>query len=133
MSNSLYNKGREAFLTGAINWSVDNIKVALVDTGVYSWAAGHQFHSDLSGIVSVSANLTGKDVTDGIADALDVTFSNVAAGGNSEALVIYKDTGVSATSPLIAFIDTATGLPVTPNNGDIIVQWSNGANKIFKL
>jgi len=34
---------------------------------------------------------------------------------------------------LIAFIDTATNLPVTPNGGDIIVAWDNGANKIFKL
>ena len=33
----------------------------------------------------------------------------------------------------INFIDTATGLPITPNGGDIIVTWDNGANKIFKL
>jgi hypothetical protein len=47
--------------------------------------------------------------------------------------VIYKDTGTAATSPLIAYIDTATGLPVTPNGGDITVTWDNGSNKIFKL
>ena len=34
---------------------------------------------------------------------------------------------------VVAWIDTATGLPVTPNGGDITVSWDNGTNKIFKL
>ena len=54
-------------------------------------------------------------------------------GDPSEALVIYKDTGTESTSPLIMYIDTATGLPVTPNGGDITVTWDNGTNKIFKV
>jgi hypothetical protein len=49
-----------------------------------------------------------------------VTFTAVT-GDVSEAVILYKDTGVAATSPLIAYIDTATGLPVTPNGGDITV------------
>ena len=68
----------------------------------------------------------------GAADANDVTFTSVT-GASIEAIVLYKDTGTDSTSPLIAFIDTATGLPITPNGGDIIVTWDNGANKIFKL
>ncbi len=41
---------------------------------------------------------------------------------------------VAATAQrLIAYIDTATGMPVTPNGGDITIAWDNGANKIFKL
>ena len=39
----------------------------------------------------------------------------------------------AAAQRVIAFIDTATGLPVTPNGGDITITWDNGANKIFKL
>ena len=50
-----------------------------------------------------------------------------------EAIIIYVDSGTEATSPLIAYIDTATGLPITPNGGDIIVTWDNGTNKIFKV
>jgi hypothetical protein len=67
-----------------------------------------------------------------VADAADITFTTVT-GDQSEALVIYKDTGVEATSQLIAYIDTATGLPVTPGGGNITVTWDDGANKIFKL
>ncbi len=65
-------------------------------------------------------------------DAADVVFSAVT-GDPSEALVIYKDTGDAATSPLIAYIDTAAGLPVTPSGTDITVTWDSGVNKIFKL
>ena len=61
-----------------------------------------------------------------------MTFTDVT-GASIEAIIIYSDTGTEATSPLIAYIDTATGLPITPNGGDIIVTWDNGANKIFKL
>lgn len=61
-----------------------------------------------------------------------MTFTSVS-GASIEAIIIYKDTGTESTSPLIAFIDTATGLPITPNGGDIIVTWDNGTNKIFKV
>jgi len=50
-----------------------------------------------------------------------------------ESIEIYKDSGVESTSRLIANIDTATGLPVTPNGGDITVVFDAGANRIFKL
>lgn len=133
MANALYGKGREKFLTGDIAWDTDNIKVSLVDTGTYTVVIDtHEFYSDLSGVVADSGNLASKTVTLGVADAADVTFSSVT-GSSAEALVIWKDTGVAATSPLIAYIDTATNLPVTPNGGDITVAWDSGSNKIFKL
>lgn len=133
MASALYEKGREGFLDGSIDWDTDTIKACLVDTGVYTVnLATHDFLDDLSGIVATSAALTSKTVTAGVADAADVTFSAVS-GASVEAIVIYKDTGSAATSRLIAYIDTATGLPVTPNGGDISVAWDSGANRIFKL
>lgn len=135
MANALYDKGREKFLTGTISWSSDNIKVVLVDAADYSVnLTTHEFLSDVAsaGRVATSGNLASKTTTGGIADAADITFTAVT-GDPSEALIIYKDTGSAATSPLIAYIDTATGLPVTPNGGDITVVWDNGSNKIFKL
>lgn len=133
MANALYDLGREKFLTGAISWSTDNIKLVLVDTGTYTVnLATHEFLSDVTGVTATSGNFATKTTTAGVADAADVTLSAVT-GAVSEALVVYKDTGVAATSPLIAYIDTATGLPVTPNGGDIIIAWDSGANKIFKL
>lgn len=133
MANRLYDLGRESFLKGEISWSGDNIKACLVDSASYTPnTATDQFLSDLSGVVATSGNLASKTTTDGVADAADVTFSSVT-GNQSEYIVVYQDTGVSTTSRLIALVDTATGLPVTPNGGDIVVQWDSGANKIFKL
>lgn len=135
MANALYDKGREKFLTGAVSWSSDNIKVVLVDNADYTVnISTHEFLSDVAsgGRVATSGNLASKTTTAGVADAADVTFTAVT-GDQSESLVIYKDTGSAATSPLIAYIDTATGLPVTPNGADITVTWDNGSNKIFKL
>jgi phage tail sheath gpL-like len=133
MANALYAKGRESFLKGEISWSADNIKTVLVDTATYSVdLANHQFLSDIpvGERVATSANLTAKTTTAGTADAADVTFSSVS-GDQSEALVVYQDSGAEGTSRLIAYIDTASGLPVTPNGGDVSVQWD--AAGIFTL
>ena len=135
MANALFDKARQRFLEGQFNWNTDTIKAVLVDTGTYTVnLSAHEFLSDIgSGArITVSGAFTGKVTTGGAADANDVTFTSVT-GASIEAIVLYKDTGTDATSPLIAFIDTATGLPITPNGGDIIVTWDNGANKIFKL
>lgn len=132
MANAMYDKGRQAFGDAGVNWSSDTIKVCLVDTGTYTFSQSHQYHSSLSGIVA-TATLASKTNTDGVLDAADVTFTSVS-GSSVEAIVIYKDTGVSGTSPLILYVDTvSSGLPVTPNGGNITVTWDNGSNKIFKL
>lgn len=135
MANALYDLGRQAFLDGDLDWSANNIKVILVDTSAYTVnLATDQFLSIIAGgaIIATSANLSGKTSTAGVADANDVTFNSVS-GASVEALVIYQDSGSAATSRLIAYIDTATGLPVTPNGGNITVTWDSGANRIFKL
>lgn len=135
MANALFDKARQRFLEGQFNWNTDTIKAVLVDTGTYTPnLSAHEFLSDVgSGSrISTSGAFTGKATTGGAADANDVTFTSVT-GASIEAIILYKDTGTDSTSPLIAFIDTATGLPITPNGGDIIVTWDNGPNKIFKL
>ena len=135
MANALYNKGREGFLDGSIDWDTDDIRVILIDVADYTVdLATHDNLDDVPGDarVATSGALTSKTVTDGVADAADVVLTAVT-GDPCEALVIYKHTGTESTSRLIAYIDSATGLPVTPNGGDITIQWDDGANKIFKL
>jgi hypothetical protein len=135
MANSLYDLGREGFLAGDIAWDSDNIKVVLVDTNDYS--VNLATDNDLADVpvgarVATSTNLTAKTTTAGVAYPADVVLSSVT-GDVSEALVIYQDSGVESTSRLIAYIDSATGLPVTPNGTDITITWDAGADKIFKL
>lgn len=135
MANALYDFGRESFLAGDIAYDTDNIKLVLIDEADDTIdLANDQFLSDRAGAsrVATSGNFASKTITDGVADAADVTLSSVT-GDESESIDIYQDTAVEATSILICNIDTATGLPVTPNGGDITVTWDSGANKIFKL
>ena len=135
MANTLYDSARQGFLEAQINWLTDTIKVLLVDSGAYTPnVSTHHFLADIqvSSRIAGPVTLTSKTTTGGAADAADVTFTSVS-GASIEMIVIYKDTGTEATSPLLAMIDTATGLPITPNGGDIIVTWDNGVNKIFKV
>jgi hypothetical protein len=134
MANALYDAGRNAFLTGGINWTSDTIKAVLVDAADYTInLATHTSLADIPSIARVAtATLASKTASAGVADAADTVFSAVT-GDQSELVILYKDTGTEATSTLIAAIDTATGLPVTPSGGNITVTWDNGANKIFKL
>lgn len=135
MANTLYDAARKRFLEAQINWQTDTIKVLLVDTGAYTpQTTTHEYLSDISSSARIAGpvTLTSKSTAGGAADAADVTFTSVS-GASIEAIVIYSDTGTEATSPLIAYIDTATGLPITPNGGDIIVTWDKIVSKINDL
>ena len=135
MANTLYDFARQRFLEAQINWMTDTIKVLLVDTGAYTpQTAVHQYLADISIAARIAGpvTLTAKSTVGGAADGADVTFTSVT-GASIEAIVIYADTGTEATSPLIAYIDTATGLPITPNGGDIIVTWDSLATELEKL
>lgn len=142
MASSLFDPGREGFLDGTIDWDTAVVKTALVRG--YTFDASHKWVSDVTGaggtLVATSAELTSKTVTAGVADAADVVFTAVAAGAAIPAIVVFQSSAVTggadvaATAQrLIAYIDTATGLPVTPNGQNINVAWDNGSNRIFKL
>ena len=134
MANALYTKGKEKILSGAINFATDTLKVALVKNDYAQNLTTDEFYSSISAsVLNTDQTLGTKTVTGGAFDAADVTWAAVAAGAVTEGVVIYKDTGSPATSPLIAYIDTITGFPLTTNGGDITVQWDNGAYKIFSL
>lgn len=135
MANVLYDLGRQHFLAGDLDWDAQTFKAALVSNGYTPNTATHEFWSSVNSfVVGTPQTLANKTNTNGIADADDVTFATVTAGSTVNYIVIYRDTGVAGTSQLVAFVDTATGLPLSTNGGDITVQWDNTASvKIFKL
>lgn len=134
MANKIYPLYKQALLTGDTNIDIENgtVKCALVDTGVYTYSDAHQFLTSLTGVVGTAQTLATNTVTNGVFDsATNPTFPSVT-GNTVEALVIYIDTGSAATSRLVCYLDTGvTGLPVTPNGGDITVTWN--ASGIFAL
>jgi hypothetical protein len=136
MTNKVYGKARQKFLNGAIDMAADDIKAVLIDTNDYTVAIDEdEFLDDIptEARIATSGNLDNKSTLLGVFGADSVTFLTVT-GDELEALVIYKDTGDAETSPVIAYLDSAaSGLPLTPNGGDIIIGWDTGVNKIFKL
>lgn len=144
MSNALFTQGRRALLAKNIAWGTDGgsitsdtFKCALVDTGSGGWTVD----LDVANMSYISPYFRGSAVTmsglaivNGAADANDVTFPSVTAGAAAEALVIYKEvnSGDQTQNIPLVFIDTATGLPITPNGGDIIIVWDGGTNRIFR-
>lgn len=136
MASFLFDKGREGFAKGAINWESDDIRAILVDSADYTVdSAAHDFLDDVPGAARVAvsaASLANKTATLGVCDADDLTIAGVS-GDQFEAIVLYKHTGTESTSRLIAYIDNYTGLPCTPNGGSITISWPSDSNKIFKL
>lgn len=135
MANTFYDKARERFATAQINWNTDTIKAQLVDAGAYTVnGTSHEFLSDVpvGARIGAPVTLTGKTALAGAMDADNTQFTGIT-GPTIEAVVIYKDGGTDGTSPVIVYLDTGSGLPITPNTGDIILTWDNGTNKIFRL
>jgi hypothetical protein len=129
MANAIYPKWKETALQGSSNLSTANVKVLLIDTNggtPYTYSAAHQFLSDVpaGARVASSGNLATKTFTNGTFSSGNPVFT-AATGITGEAIALYEDTGTAGTSRLIAFYDTGvTGLPVTPNGGDINVTVS---------
>ena len=137
MANALYSSYRNLLGTTGLNLDSEDIRVILIDLADYTYSAAHDFLDDVPGGARVAtsatlASTTFGTVAAGVFDAADVTLSSVT-GDPSEALILYEHTGgADSARRLIAYIDTGvTGLPVTPNGGNITIAWN--ASGIFSL
>jgi hypothetical protein len=135
----LFPLGREGYANAEVAWYTATIKMALCRG--YTYDAADKFVADLASVTQVAvATLGTKTYALGVCDAADGTFGAVNAGAACDCLIIYQASAVGggadvATNAqrLIAYIDNGTGLPVTPNGGEITYAFDAGAVKIFKL
>lgn len=135
MASAHQNITLASFLTAAINLSSDTIKVRLNRTSSHAFSQSDDFLNDLAAAIGTDVTLGSKSIPTtsadgGTFDAADAVFTAVGAGAAIDSLYIYKDTGNAATSPIICFID---GFSVTPNGGDITIQWQATNPFIFKI
>ena len=134
MANSLYTKAKQHLIDGTIDLDTNDIRAILVDGADYTPVlATHETLANIPAAarVAVSGALQSKTVTDGVFDAADIVIAAVT-GDQFEYIALYQHTGTESAL-LLLLIDTATGLPCTPNGSDITISWSNAAEKIFKL
>lgn len=127
-----YPKGAEKVWSAAINMVTDDIRAILVPSS-YVYDPNHDFLDDIASIVGSAVALSGKSVTNGVFDANDADFGNIASGSIIGSVVLYKHTGTPSTSPLLMRFTDVVGLPLATNGAGILLQWSNGAAKIVSL
>lgn len=127
MANALYPKFKQALLNKTHDLDTDSIRAILADAADYTYSSAHDFLDDVPGAgrVAVSGGLTSPTIVDGVFDTADFTWSSVS-GDQSEQIILYNHdgngAGTDAARQLIAFYDTSiTGMPVTPNGGNINV------------
>lgn len=136
MASSHYNLALQEFWKGTIgDVTTLTIKCRLMRVSAYTFSQSHQFASSLPAALvtdvtlgSKTANGAGSDP--GCFDAADATFVSVPAGAAIDCLAVFKDTGTPASSNILFYID---GFTVTPNGGDITIQWQNTNPFIAKL
>lgn len=135
MANFATNSYRNNLLGSGtrVDLDADTINAVFVDAADDVPVVTDDFLDDLvvASLVPAEASapaLAGKTVGTvgaGVFDANDTVFTSLA-GDTAEWLVLYKDTGSTATSDIIVAWDTATGLPLTPNGANVTVVWAAG-------
>lgn len=115
MASLVYNKGKTAILNGDIDLLTQDIKVALVTSSYSPDKDADDFFDDVTNEASGAGYTAGgkslaskavaqdnaNDRAEFDADDLQWVVSTITA----RACVVYYDTGVDATSILIAYID----------------------------
>lgn len=89
---------------------------------------------------STATSLPVERIPGGIASGATIAFSNGASAtlsapataGDRTLTVTSTAATISAGSRGVAAA-SGSGLPVTPNGGNIVITWDNGVNRIFKL
>jgi hypothetical protein len=135
MTNFLYDSARNMFLTGALSWTGDTMNISLVKNTYTASQSTHTITGDIGSSFSTYSTITlaSKTATAGVADAADVTFVAGTAGEVITGAIIWKTGATPGACNLVAYIDIATGLPLTTNGANIDFIFDNGTNKIFKL
>lgn len=163
MANAIFDIARKKFALNELKWDATPFAGATMVAMLYDTtpADGQGSTVNMSTLLTTAESLTGFDLsnltvnnsgghlrgkttmtgltveTNGACNAPQVTFSSVTSTpGNSATgiLIVAVDASNDPADCIpVVWIDSATGLPITPNGGNIIVTWDTGVNKIFRL
>jgi hypothetical protein len=131
MTSFIYNSTKLGILQGNFDFEGDEFKVALVTSAYVPDRDAHEFFADLTNEVTGTNYVAGGKVLANVVlsqdnandrailDADNLVWS--VASFTARAAVIYKATGASASSPLLAYIDFDEDLEAAGE--DFILQW----------
>jgi hypothetical protein len=134
MANTIVNAIRNGvWSSGLPDLTSLTIKAMFIDNADDTVVATDDFIDDVLSASRVPAiasapalaSKTNGSVGVGVFDAADTVFTSLT-GDQSEQLILFEDSGSEATSDVICFWDTATGLPLTPSGGNVTAVWAAG-------
>ena len=137
MPDLVYNKGLEEIAKAATDLDGAALKVLLV-TDAYVPNKDHLFVADapLADELSVAGyarialankTITRDDATDmAFLDADDILTDPLTTGESIGGVILHRDTGSDATSPLIAYY--VVNPPVPTNGSAFRIRWNTPAN-----
>lgn len=112
--------------------SGSEVRAYLMETAHVPNLATMRDVADISADSADFVALANVTTTDGVLDADDISFEAVAAGDEVDSIWIAVWDTDEASSPLVFYVDSfASGMPITPNGGDIDITWN--ASGIGKL
>lgn len=141
MASGWFQYGLQAFARGLVAWLLaggSDIKATMYDAADYTPNLATDQYMNLDTVpaaakVRVSANLTKVDAAiNGVLDASDVVETAVS-GDSVEGVLLWKDGGGGGTTQsgtddlLLANLEAS----VTPNGGNITIQWGNVAGLLL--
>jgi flagellar basal body rod protein FlgF len=129
MANFVYTTAKENIAKGLIDFDSHDIKFALCSAGYVAVAATDYHAADFAaGLIATSGILQSCTTTDGVVDYADITVPTVTGAAVTQ-LVLYDSTA----DLLIADFNTGTGIPFTPNGGDVTLQFPSDAGRLLKF
>lgn len=102
MTKALALSYRAALLDNGVDLISGNVKIAAMSSS-YTYSTAHDFHSDLTNIITTSGNLATKTAVDGYFDFDNISVGSPAGGSTITQFYLFLDTGTSATSPLVYY------------------------------
>jgi hypothetical protein len=115
------------------DFNTDNIDASLLDETDAALTASDEDYDDVDTATVVStADVAVSSIGSGAVTLSGAVTFTAVTGDAADWLTVWKNSGTPSTSPLAISWDSAsTGLPVTPNGGNIVATW--GSNILVTL
>lgn len=131
--NQLYTPARQKFLTGQINWDASDVRIVLL-SAAYEFDGDHEFLADIAPAARIAdTDVPTESSSAGFALGGQAQFLSLISAEPVVSAALYINTGVEATSGLLAFYDVIDGFPFTPTGLDYYLSQDIVFGGFFRL
>lgn len=121
MASGMYSFGVSQLMRGNIDLVNDTIAVVAVSSAYTPALSSHQYQNDIPDAAQIGeVDIEGNAIVGTAFFANSATIEEPTSGLENNAVVIIKNTGDSATSQLIAYLEV---VPVTTDGTPLTVDW----------